>query len=214
VIASVAPGNIRLIGAQVTNLYRVRVGLSGFPGGPGVSTFFFFDVATAIDSLHSLYTSVAPYMPAIVRINVETTGDVITDTNGAITSAWSHASVAEIAGSNPNPYAGPAGALFVWKTAVILDRKRLRGRTFIVPMTTDKYQNDGSLADGPRGELQGFVNAFTAEQSASFAVWHRPRKAKAADGSRPAITARDGGSALVVDGVVNDRICVLTSRRG
>lgn len=197
----------------MTSLNRVRVGWSGFPGAPGVSTFYFLDVATAVASLVTLFTALRPNCPTDVTWRVESAGDIIEDTTGVITGAWGADPVSDITGSASGTYSAPSGGMIGWETATILDGRRLRGRTFIVPLAGSQYDSSGSLTADAYNGMGDSAIAFLVEQSSSFVLWHRPRVAHAADGSRPAVTARTGGHGLVTTSRVPDKAVVLRSRR-
>lgn len=197
----------------MTDLYRVRTVLSGFPGGPGIATMYSLDVATFVASLHTFWNDIAARVPSDFHAQVQNTGDIITDTTGELTGAWSASSVASVTGSDSAAYAAPAGAVVRWQTETILDGRRLRGRTFVVPLGGGGYQTDGSLASTYLGTLQTAATAFIASQSSSFVVWHRPFAGSPAVGARPARPAHDGGHGFVTTAIVPDMAAVLRSRR-
>jgi hypothetical protein len=197
----------------MTQLERVRVGLSGFTGGPGVATFYFLDVATALPSLQSLWTVLAQTMPNIVTIQVENSGDVIEDTTGTIVDQWTQGAEAPIFGGLGGKYSAPSGYCLNWLTQTILDGHRLKGRTFVVPTGVDIYDLDGTIVTATVNAVNTAAATYVNDQSASAVVWHRPRKARPADGSRPAVTARAGGHGLITSALVRDKAAVLTSRR-
>ena len=198
----------------MTALSRVRVELTGFVGGPGVATFYFLDTSTAVASVRAFFEAIKGTQPTKVFSQVVPNGDIIDSVSGTITGAWSAAPVAVVQGGAPTGYPAPAGATVSWDTATILDGHRVRGRTYIVPMASGEYQDDGSLNPATLTIVRDAATQLVISQSSSFVVWHRPRLAKAADGSRPAITARDGGHGLVTSSHVPDRVAILTSRRG
>ena len=197
----------------MTSIHRVRVGWTGFPGGPGVSTFYTLDTAGFLDDLYTFFYALRGAIPTSVTIQIEGTGDTITDTTGELVSGWTEDAPAAIDCNNSNTYAAPSGAVVDWLTSAVLDGRRLRGRTFLVPVAADAYETNGTLHPDFIAMLQGVSDAFVAAQSGSFVIWHRPRAAKAADGSRKAVTQRDGGHSLVTAAHVPDEACVLRSRR-
>jgi hypothetical protein len=198
----------------MTTLRRVKVLLQGFPGGPGVATYCFLDLNTALTSLRNMWIGYAQHMPSDVNISFQGFGDMFDDVTGSITGEWSAAAPAAAQGTITGGYPGPAGAVVTWLTSSILDGRRLRGRTFVVPLGAGSYQEDGSLIPGVVADLTAVSNAFRIEQSASFVVWHRPRAARAATAKLKALPAHAGANALVTDAVVHDRVAILRSRRG
>jgi len=62
----------------MTILTRHRVAWSGTPGGPGVSTFYGLgDGAAMTLALHTFLTAIAPLLPADVRLQIASEGDLI-----------------------------------------------------------------------------------------------------------------------------------------
>lgn len=197
----------------MTQLFRQRTVLTGFPGGPGVATMYFLDVATAIESVSALWGTLSNNMPTDVIITPERTGDIIEDTTGALVGQWQGGVVTAHQGANGGAYAAPAGAVLSWRTSTVLDGKRVRGRTFVVPLGAGAYEANGSLVGG---FITGAVAAgtqFILEQSASAVIWHRPYKGRAATATRPARPAHLGGHGLITECRVPDLAAVLRSRR-
>ena len=202
----------------MTALYRVRVQFNSIEGPPGVATFYFLDLATALPSLTSLFTSLANRMPLGVTLKVQSSGDVIESTTGALIGAWNKDAEPEIGATGGPNYAGASGGQIEWLTSQIMDGRRVRGRTFIVPLSTDAYRT-GGLIDSATTDLQGVAAAaFIVAQSSSFVIWHRPfpGRSASAPGVLPKVTAKAahiGGFALVTGGRVPTKTVVLRSRR-
>ncbi len=197
----------------MTTIARIRTVLTGFPGGPGVATMYSINTATFPASLRAFWVACANAMAQGVQIQVEGSGDLIEDTTGVITGAWSGATPAVVGSPSAGAYSAPSGAVVDWLSPTILDGRRVRGRTFIVPLTNAAYQSDGSLAAGTVTGLKDAGDALVIAEAGGFCVWHRPRKARAANGTIPAVTARAGGHALVTTCRVPDLSAVLRSRR-
>jgi hypothetical protein len=197
----------------MTHLYRYRTELTGFLGGPGIATHFFLDNETAEASLHTFWTAVSHAMPDIVRISVASSGDVIEDTTGELVGAWAGDANEVISGLTSGSFAAPAGACVRWDTSTILDGKRLRGRTFIIPWAGNGFDANGTLAATPLGTTEAAALELIIEQAESMVIWHRPFAGRAAVGSRPARAAHAGGHGLVTASSVPDKVVVLRSRR-
>jgi hypothetical protein len=186
---------------EMTELYRVRTLLTGFPGGPGVATMYFLDVATAVESVDAFWSAVHDKMPDDVTSHVENAGDIIEDTTGELTGAWSADAVGTHTGTGSGSYSAPSGVCVTWLTDTILDSRRLRGRTFIVPLSGDLYQDDGSIANDTVAGLQGNAEGLIAAQSTSFVIYHRKTGSHA------------GGNGLVTASIIHDKAAILRSRR-
>ena len=197
----------------MTDLYRLKTTFNGGEGGPGVATMYFLDVATAVESVYNFWNSQAGGMPAGTTIQVESEGDVLDDASGDVTGSWTQTAAAAIVTTSPVTYAAAAGAVISWRTGVVLDGRRLRGRTFVVPLPSIAFGTDGVLTDAEVASLQASANSLISTQSESFVVWHRKFLGKAATSTRPARPAHDGGHALVSSAQVPKRGAVLRSRR-
>ena len=198
----------------MTNLYRVRTQINTAQGGPGVSTMYFRDVDTAIPSLYTLWNELRVLMPDNVAILIQPFGDIIDDATGTITGGWAKEPVAAIAGGSTTEYAAPAGLLMGWETGTILNGRRVRGHTFVVPITTANMTTDGQIGGATVALAMVKGLQFITAQSASFVVWHRPRADRPATAKLKHLAAYAGGNALVTNITVKNRVAVLTSRRG
>lgn len=197
----------------MTSLERVRVGWSGFAGGPGVTTFYFLSAATAMAPLKTLCDQMRSKLPSNVTLMIEPTGDIIESTTGQITGSWNAAPQLPSIGNVGGAYAGPAGFAMTWLTAAFLSGRRLKGRTYWVPGTSALFSDDGSLNSIAYGEISDAAANFVLASGSNFMIWQRPRLARAATATRPAVAARAGGFGTVSGSRVTDKVAVLRSRR-
>jgi len=121
---------------------------------------------------------------------------------------------AAIQGTGGGAWAAPAGATAQWTTASYLYGRRVKGRTYLVPLTAGAFQSDGTILDTTKTALNAAAAALVAGAS-NFVVYTRERQAKSAAESPTGkeITYRPGASSMVVSGSVADRVAVLRSRR-
>jgi len=152
-------------------------------------------------------------MPSAVGIKVLPEGDIIDSATGGLVGSWLTTDAVGVVGSSTAGYPAPAGCILQWTTGTILDANRIVGRTFVVPLGGNAYQADGTLSDTTVAAFTASASAYVASAVGNALVWHRPRKARAADGSRPAVTARAGGVGLITGGRCVDKAVVLRSRR-
>lgn len=197
----------------MVDLYRIRAAWSGFPGGPGVSTFYSLGSVSSVPAIRAMFLALAPEIPPVVTIQVEEAGDIVDSVTGTLTGAWSVAPVLGVVGSGVAGYSAPSGFQISWLTSTIVDSHRLKGRTFIVPCGTNVYDLDGTLAPAHRAAIAATAATALAALSGDLVVWHRPRIAAAATAWHPAVTARDGSHGVVTAVSVPDEAVVLRSRR-
>lgn len=189
---------------------RIKVTWSGFVGAPGVSTFYSIDQGVDVPLIRTFFSAIAGMLPADVTISFSATGDVLDETTGAITGTYTVAQPDNVEGTNASDYAAPVGMSVEWETGVIQDGRRLRGRTYLVPMTGDMFSADGS--PDPTAVTTLLDAAQSLADDSHLVVWHRPRAAKTEE-TIPAVTSRTGGYASLSGATVTDAAAVLTSRR-
>lgn len=143
--------------------------------------------------------------PAGTTITVPASGDTINDTTGALIGGWSVASTNTATMDGSPAAAAGVGACITWTTGGIVPGKkgprRLRGRTFLVPLSTSTYESNGTLTSGALTGLQALADALKA--SGPLGIWHRPSS----------LTAADGNSYGVQSARVRDKVAYLSSRR-
>jgi len=193
-------------------MLRVRMALSGWPGGPGLSTFYFTtpleDGAAAIRCVGYVQEAVSSHWknvwPLTVSSLISPEVDVIEAATGRITDTLSIPAVPAIAGAASSEYAPIATALLARLiTGTFIAGRRLRGRIFFCPVGRNMVQADGT----PDPTAIGFINAggdslrLGMDAGDLWVVWHRPE-------------GDSGGSAgYILSVICPDKFSVLRSRR-
>jgi hypothetical protein len=179
----------------------VRVTWSGFVGGPGVSTFYAVSAADLVVPLKTFFDVVAGITPNEIDLLVEPTGETLVVETGAISGTWAATPVGAVTGSEGGDYAAPVGAQVTWFTDGIVSRHRVKGRTYLVPIAANKYNNQGGINPPVKTLLDDAAAALISDSSANLQVWHRP-------------VADTGGQAFdVTVGLCGVKAAVLRSRR-
>ena len=190
-------------------LHRVAVAWSG-PSVVGVAVnVLHFDAteqaAPDVAAIAAAYAGMAAQLPSDVRIQVPGEGVTIDDTDGSLTGVWSAAQPAEIPGGVVPQAAAGVGACVTWTTGGIVSGskgpRRLRGRTFLVPLANACYDTQGTLTPVAKADIEGFIDDML--QVGGLGIWHRPTSLAAADGT----------SSSVLSGTVRDKVAYLSSRR-
>jgi hypothetical protein len=188
----------------MTDMARVRVAWQGWPGAPGVSTFYLANPPTQaqIDAIRAYFNSFVALLPSGLTVTVPQTGDVIDDISGLITGSWSVATPPTVVtGTGAGNYAGNAGAITHWLTGLVVNRRRVRGRTFLVPIVSTAFDTAGSLAAGTITTMSTAATTLLAALGTNFRVWHRPAN------------GLGGGSGTVTSFRIPDLAISLRSRR-
>jgi len=183
--------------------------LTGGRIGTGFTNFFFSTGAgtaqLAADAMRAFLSSAysaGGKLPNGCLITFPTVVDTIEATNGQLTSNTPITAPVQITGSDTGPYAAVAGACVTWRTGDFVGGKRVRGRTFLVPMGALGFQNNGTLDDPTVSGISTAASTLVAA-TPEFVIWRRPSSSAAADGS----------THLVAAATISDKAAYLTSRR-
>lgn len=178
---------------------------TGFSGAPGFSVFYATPGGDFSNKLQTFFTSIANKLPPVVKINVPTSGFTLEDSTGTATDTWTSTPThATITGSGDAPYVAAAGVCVNWITPDLNPKgHRVKGRTFLVPVSQSNYDADGTIHPLPLGQWLTASQQLVDDGLGHFVIWHRPSGPGASDGSSHPVEQR----------VVNDRFAVLTSRR-
>lgn len=183
-------------------LNKIPVVWSGGPGMPGVSIFYADGAATPpLGALGAFFTAVKASFPTGLTWTIPGSGDALDSQTGVLVSSWSAAGGSTVAASGAaTSYAGAAGAMVRWNTSGIVNGRRVKGRTFLVPLISTVYAS-GVIQTGTVTAFQSAANTLVTAAGADLRIWHRP-------------TAGAGGSAYpVASAVVPNLATVLRSRR-
>lgn len=192
-------------------LYRATWTWSGFSGGPGYTNFHFLDPdpisQAGIDQTaaraRTFWNAVKAFLPSTVTITEPTTFEEIDTGTGELLSENTWPGGAPLVGVLVGNYSAAVGACISWNTIGIVNGRKLRGRTFLVPLGSAAFDTAGTLKDADRTTMLNAANAFAdASTGIDLAVWHRPQP----NGS-------DGVAAGVTTANITDKTAVLRSRR-
>jgi len=192
---------------------------TGFPGATGYTNFYF--QATASDAFEALavcnqgrvfFQQCTSMLPDNVTINVQTDCRLIEDTTGDLINIFTVSGISAVHGTGgPGGYAGASGGCVDWLTGAIHGKHLMVGRTFVVPITSGFYENNGTLSTGAVTTLATAAEAMRTQAGPLFGVWGRPRKAKTVDGVT--VPALVGAWHPAIASRVPDKAVVLRSRR-
>lgn len=193
-------------GLTVPDIVRVTARWEGFPGGPGYSNFYGnadTDAAAAAQTMatriRAFFAGMVGWLPADVDVTVLPVYAVLSDATGEQTSEGTVASPpAVVAGVGAGGYSGNSGVAVNWNTTAFVAGKRLKGRTYLVPMGPI-YQDNGTIADAIVTELQGLAEDLIGDATL-FVVWHRP------------VGGAGGSAAEIETATIRDRAAHLRSR--
>lgn len=192
-------------------IYRYKFTWSVFAGAPGYTSFYALTDAPPqqlADDAHQFFVTALGGGGPITALpeNLKITGDAyvseLDDSTGDEQTQLQVTVPPLISGLGSSPYASPTGACVTWNTNTFIKGRRLRGRTFLVPLSGFAYDLTGSLSDTFLTNLRLAATNYISSPTAPC-IWHRPTTRGGVDGSAHA----------VITSVVGDRASVLRSRR-
>jgi hypothetical protein len=200
----------------MATLLRVKLKWSGLPGGIGYSLFHMRDFSTgeptladangAIGKVDNFINTIKPLIPPVVSMVVESEVEVIEETNGQMQTVLGGTSLGTEFGmaSGTAGYSAPVGAVISWSTGGVRNGRRVRGRTFVVPLSNEAWDTDGTLKSTALTTLNAAATSLRdIGGSPDLGVYARPTSAGATDGIWYAATGHR----------VPDMAAVLRSRR-
>lgn len=149
----------------------------------------------------AFFQAVKAMIPTGTTITVPSGGDVIEETTGTLVGTWGTSSTTVISCTGSGAFAAGVGARAVWTTSAIRGGRRVRGSTFVVPLTTGYYESNGTLSAGAVTAMQTAIENFLVQVPTQARVWSRPR---------PGLP---GAAVQINTGQAPDRVSWLRSRR-
>jgi hypothetical protein len=211
------------------HILRIKMAWTGFQGAPGFSNFYFREFADTdawnptqaqVDGAAARVTtfagSIIGNLAVGVQLQVQQDAEVIDAMTGDLVDIKAAAAqAAKTANLTASPYAAASGAVINWRTNVVRNNRRIRGRTFLVPCANSAFENNGTLNSGA---LSAFSNAATALRdttgSPDLVVWARPTRVKDPVTGKPTgEVLADGTFGVVTGSNVPDLAAVLRTRR-
>lgn len=199
----------------MAQMAKVTINWTGFPGGPGYSNLYFRDISgseaidqAVVDSAVSKVEAWIGYwrnrLPTAVTTGVDPTVESVESSTGELQGFWTASVSAPAAGLGVAAFSAPSGACVSWYTSTVRNGRRMRGRTFIVPLDINSYEADGTLIPVIISATPAVNNAMIATGAgAELGIWARPTTRGGSDGQWALVTAAR----------LNDRPAMLTSRR-
>jgi hypothetical protein len=159
------------------------------------------DPAPPVAAIKSALTASAALFPSGMNITVPNSGDTIDDADGELTGVWTSSGGGTVGGTTVGVTVLGVGACITWHTGAIVDGRRLRGRTFLVPLAATVWEANGTFSAGALASLKVLSDALMA--TGGLGVWHRPTTPGGIDGT----------SSSVLSNTITDKPAILTSRR-
>jgi hypothetical protein len=160
----------------------------------------------AVAKVRAFYAAVGLWIPNVVKIDVQSDVPVIEDTTNEMTNVLNGGAAATVTGSAGATvkYSAATGAVVTWRTSQVRNGRRMRGRTFVVPLASNAFDVDGTLVSSSVTTLNDAATALRdGTGTGDLGVYGRPSAAGATDGVWSRVTGHS----------VPDMGAVLRSRR-
>lgn len=190
-------------------IWQHRAVWTGIPGGTGISTFYTTVGAfqADVDFIRAFFAGVAGSLAAGVSVQVLAEGVTINEVSGAVTGTWGpFTAPGAVVGTGGVNFAAPVGAYVQWRTGGVVHNRRVRGRTFLVPLGAGLYDAQGTIVNTNLSGIQTAAAALVTNLT-DMGIWSRPFAGS------PGNPARSGSVHTVTSALAVDKAVVLRSRR-
>lgn len=192
----------------MATIYRVKAVWTNFPGAPGYSNFYGTGsgdpvvAATWAAAIAQFFSSIKALLPIGTTITVPGSEDELNSDNGQITDQIAFTAPAPVVGTGSGSFSGTSGGLVSWQTAAFRGGRRVRGRTYLVPLVNTSYDTTGSLGTTTIATIQAAANAYLSAVDGTGIVYSRPTPANPV-----------GAASVIAVAQVPDLAVVMRSRR-
>lgn len=198
---------------------RITAIWSGAAIGSGVTTlavgnsasWTVSQVDSARSSLNTFFSGIQGYLPDDVTINIPAAVMLVDELDGEqVGELTGTTTVNARVGTSTASFANGVGVSIQWNADQFVSGRRVRGRTFLVPLDAGIFDVDGTV---DAAAVTAINNAATglrtnlASVNGGLQVWSRPRAAT------EAAPARTGSLHPVVSNSVADKASWLRTRR-
>lgn len=164
------------------DMLRITARWSGFLGAPGYSNFFFAgggglisDAQQVADRVQDAFSRLSFVLAGPVSVAIEPEAAVIDSDTGEVTDYQAITPDGTITGGGSGTFAGPVGSVVNWRTNDLRNGRRIRGRTFLVPLSSEAFDTNGTLTEAARLASTGFAETLVGgDFDSEFGVWSRP----------------------------------------
>lgn len=190
-------------------VFEYRVGWNVGGANPGVTVFHGRNdgVISDQDTIEELaararafFDAVKGLVPGAVTWTFPGEGIEMNTSTGVLEDVYTFAPPASVTGTGAGNYGWPAGARVEWRTPAIVSGRRLRGRTFLVPITTNAMEANGTLSAGTITTMTNAANTFFSQSvftDCAPCIWSRTH----------------GILADITSALVPDEVAIMRSRR-
>lgn len=194
------------------SIMRVRFNITGLTGLPGLHTTYWTgassspiaaDALDVVARVRAFWDSFKGQMAAGVTIGCNQPVDLVNETTGILVGQLGAGSPANVAATGSGSLPSASMILLRYNTGLIVNGRRLQGRSFIGPVATGTNTGGDVVAGTNTALLTAAALMNTGATSSLLVVWHRPSAANPSGGLTSPVTSY----------ATNTEFSVLRSRR-
>lgn len=192
-------------------LDRVKVSLSGggVIGTAIMNWYFTTATSTNLAAIATYLTAFKSYMPSGCVYAIPGNGDTINEVDGGLIGGWSSGGGTNVTSAGAGVSPGQAGGVIFWTAGAVVDGRRPKGRSVLVPLNSSAFATGGGMIAAWVTAAQNAASAFLTASS-GFSIWHRPKFDRSGPGAP--VMLRPGSSVPVTGFVVSPVSATLRSR--
>lgn len=185
---------------------------SGYTGSPGYTKLKFIasettsptvaDVNAAVTATRVLLATFATSIPNAAKYAFQNPCQWFSNAGVLLGEIVSTAAPADISGTGGTTFPGGVGAVIFWNTGALNGGHKVRGRTYVVPLSTNAFSTDGTLQ-----------SALVANVTTALATYLGTNPPPAVNSRKLDQADRGDATYAVTSAVIKDRSAFLRSRR-
>ena len=153
---------------------RVRIEVTGGPGGNGVTTLYFKDAGVAQPAVRDFAEAWSNGLPNDCQLLVSDLGDRINEETGEIVGSWTGGLTQSFVGLQSGAWIAGVGMRVRWRTSAYVAGRRVQGSSFIVPMAAPCFDVNGLPLAAWLTALGTAATALIEDTPGNMVVWSRP----------------------------------------
>jgi hypothetical protein len=196
----------------------VRTEWSGTSGGPGLTQLVLQGAGgvmwtpgkeqVAVNAVRSFWVALAPLLPNELTLTVSPVVDAYDTNTGKLIGSYSAPTApSPVPGTSASNYAAGAGFKVNWNTGAVINGRRVRGSTFIVPAGSNVYDGTGRILAATMTTVNTAASNLLGSLSGNetnLTVWSRPDIK---------LEETDGVATIVTGGSCSAKTAILRGRR-
>ena len=141
---------------------------TGYTGAPGWHRMKFIGSLTGAEcttvsaAMKAFYNSLLTITPAAAKMTWQQPAQVFSDTGVLLNEVTIPTLPSQLQFTGAGGYAGGTGAVVFWNTGALNGGHKVRGRTYLVPLTSNSYDSSGLITTAAQSTINAAAAALVA----------------------------------------------------